>query len=55
MGKYCVAAACSNTNRGGSAFLKFPNDPNLRELWSKEVIRTRDHCMERSMELQCFV
>ena len=41
MVKRCVAANCSDTYKDGVSLFKFPKDKKLRQLWKKQVQRTR--------------
>ena len=45
MVKRCVAAWCSNTYSNNVSLFSFPKDPQLRNLWTKQVKRTRDKWM----------
>ena len=42
MGRRCVAAGCSNTHSDNVSMHKFPQDPELRLKWEKQVQRTRE-------------
>ena len=41
MPERCVAGFCSNTRKDGFSLFKFPNDEELRKVWTKQVQRTR--------------
>ena len=43
MAKSCVAAGCANTSNDSINFFKFPSDPVLRQQWTRQVQKTRDH------------
>ena len=62
MGKRCVAAGCSSTNKDGFSLFGFPKDPDLRKKWADQVRRTRDkwvptnysHLCSKHFEEHCF-
>ena len=42
MGRNCIVAGCTNTQKKGVSLFKFPTDDKLRKLWIMQVQRTRD-------------
>uniref|UniRef100_UPI00358F759E lysine-specific histone demethylase 2 isoform X2 n=1 Tax=Myxine glutinosa TaxID=7769 RepID=UPI00358F759E len=43
MGKRCISAFCSNTNKDNVSLFLFPKDPTVRQKWSDFVRLTRDN------------
>ena len=37
MGRYCVAAGCTNSNKSGANVFRFPKDPQLRKEWESQI------------------
>ncbi len=49
----CVAAGCSNTSSIHTVLFKFPREPQLRQEWEKQVLRTRAHWKATESSFLC--